>query len=301
MEGQDGKIKNTTNNRVILPKGDYVTIFRDSGTGVYYGKLPNGTLEPISGGSGAGDWSFDGNVLLANTGIGSLNAFDVILLANGSEVGRLRQLDQNLALTQALVQNGFAPGAQRAVDPNNAVIRDENGIVAIGWNNGDRTLRDELGQNKILWGGTGVQLIDSNNNAIMIANLVTRDLYHTGGTLSIDFQNDELVDDAGSHNANWSTGGFRIYNDFRISQGAGKAVDQVVLAAGTSGAILNALVTPASKVFLSRMAPGGGTLGNLVADVTVGGILTINSFVDAGGGLIDATDVSTVVYMIVNP
>lgn len=299
MEGQAGKILNTVTGKIINPQGDYVTIFRDVNTGVYYGKLPNGTLEPISGGSGAGDWSFDGNAIAAPRGIGSTTAFDVILLANNATVGRLRALDQNLEINNSIVQQGFAPGAQRSINIGNTQLLDENGIVSMDWGAGTRTLKNELGQNKIVWTGTGVSLIDGANNAMMIADLVSRTLYHVGGISSVDFQNDALMDIAGNTNAQWSAGGFRIINDFRITQGPGKAVDTVALALGTSGAILNPLVTPASKVFLSRMAPGAATLGNLVADVSVLGVLTINSYTDAG--VIDVTDTSTVVYMIVNP
>lgn len=52
MEGQAGKILATTQDKIIIPKGDYVTIFKNTADGIYYGKKPDGTIEPIAGGSG---------------------------------------------------------------------------------------------------------------------------------------------------------------------------------------------------------------------------------------------------------
>lgn len=64
MEGQT-KFPNTLPAKIILPKGEYVSIFRNSATGGYYGKLADGTIELI-GGFGSGNFiAATGSVVFA--------------------------------------------------------------------------------------------------------------------------------------------------------------------------------------------------------------------------------------------
>lgn len=79
MEGQAGKILNVLPTDIITPKGDYVTIFRDSSDGKYYGKLPNGNSEQIN--ASGFDRDYQNIVLAFNTDRQPNLVYDTLVIA----------------------------------------------------------------------------------------------------------------------------------------------------------------------------------------------------------------------------
>lgn len=79
MEGQAGKILNVPPVDIITPKGDYVSIFRNSTDGKYYGKLPDNSIEQINFSGFDRDYT---NVVLAfNTDRQPSLIYDTLVIA----------------------------------------------------------------------------------------------------------------------------------------------------------------------------------------------------------------------------
>lgn len=91
MSGQLGLVQNAQPSEIIKPKGKQVRIFRDDVGGLYYAKLPDGTVELINGPGVTGDWHIVGNAGTnpAINFIGTTDDVDFLIKRNSIESIRI--------------------------------------------------------------------------------------------------------------------------------------------------------------------------------------------------------------------
>lgn len=204
----------------------------------------------------------------------------------------------------------YDAAAQLSIDYDGRFMKDAAGVNSLNY---------EL---RRLYKSTGGQTIDWENQILYDAVAAggvswgTYDLWDSTGNASLNWQAYSLKDSvavealnwnfrylkdpAGNIMADWSlevatfaATNLRIATELRINHGIAHdtAVNEVTLVGGTKDTA-NPLILTTSLIFLTRHTPGGG-LGHLSYDVSVAGVLTIDSD--------DATETSTISYLIINP
>lgn len=109
MEGQGAQAQRVINSSFVnTPAADYVGIFRNDSDGKYYGKLSNGTIEAIAGSIGTGDWAFNGNTVLSEKWLGTIDNFDLPFKVNNVEAGRFQAIDGSFHIGNVNVGPGPA-------------------------------------------------------------------------------------------------------------------------------------------------------------------------------------------------
>lgn len=190
MEGQGAEAQRVINNTFVnTPADDYAIIFRDDSDGLYYGKLSDGTIEFIGGGGvGAGDWKFNGNVVVSEKFIGTLDAFDFPIRTNNVEVARFT-VGGNLRLAGQIEDSA----GLLTILPTLRILVDSSGAVdSLNW--GSRILVDSTSLSVLDWTNTATQGIGFINvgsaftgfikNTLLTANR-TYQLPNSSGTLAL--------------------------------------------------------------------------------------------------------------------
>jgi hypothetical protein len=84
---QQGNVVYSLPSNIGKPGGTAIRLFVDPTDDSLYGKKPSGAIIPF-GGSGLGDWSFNGNNVGSLKSIGTKDAFDFPIITNNVEIAR---------------------------------------------------------------------------------------------------------------------------------------------------------------------------------------------------------------------
>lgn len=195
MEGQGAQAQRVqTSAEVNSPNLNYAIIFRDNSDGMYYAKLSSGVVEPLGSSTGNGDWKFNGNVVLAEKSIGTLDAFDFPFIVNGVEGGRFKvggdfQLNFNILSSTGAI----------SIKPSSRELTNLLGVTTLSWNNGR------------LFDGAGILSMDwflrtlSDSAGVISENYNTRELFDSTGVASINWESKSATSTSGAQSINWET------------------------------------------------------------------------------------------------